>query len=372
MMKNYPLLLCKYVVDNAKIPSLVKIIVHMNIEIYSLKRHEQNSKTVLKLMREACFKHGEKDALRSCVKAINFCFAQSQGQLKYFAQNKLKELEDELIAKLKSAIKEVPDGDDAYFLVILKRLYELQLSKPIPIEGVYEDIVNFLQNFRNMGDGVVLLLNMYLHVAWCMHSIINNETVLAASISSLWDKRNTLFVQLEHYLEPSSDVQEGGNFGNLLACRVCTILAESWCLFRKANLYSTKLESLGYCPNVSVLQRLWGLCEKHLNISDETEDEDANKEYVEETNRDAVIIAAAKLVAIDAVPKKYLGSEIISHFMMHGTNVVKIVKHLIVVLKKKDDNVSCIFLEALKRAYRRHLVVLSNSNYEEDVSLKSF
>lgn len=36
---------------------------------------------------------------------------------------------------------------------------------------------------------------------------------------------------------------------------------------------------------------------------DETEDEAANKEYVEETNRDAVMIAAAKLVAIDAVPK---------------------------------------------------------------------
>jgi hypothetical protein len=28
-----------------------------------------------------------------------------------------------------------------------------------------------------------------------------------------------------------------------------------------------------------------------------------NKEYIEETNRDAVMIAAAKLVASDAVPK---------------------------------------------------------------------
>lgn len=67
----------------------------------------QNFKTVLQLMKEVFFKHGEKDALRSCVKAINFCSAQSRGELKDFAQNKLKELEDELIAKLKSAIKEV-------------------------------------------------------------------------------------------------------------------------------------------------------------------------------------------------------------------------------------------------------------------------
>jgi cohesin complex subunit SA-1/2 len=38
-------------------------------------------------------------------------------------------------------------------------------------------------------------------------------------------------------------------------------------------------------------------------LTDETEDEDVNKEYIEETNRDAVMIAAAKLVASDAVPK---------------------------------------------------------------------
>ena len=39
------------------------------------------------------------------------------------------------------------------------------------------------------------------------------------------------------------------------------------------------------------------------HATDETEDEDVNKEYVEETNRDAVMIAAAKVVATEAVPK---------------------------------------------------------------------
>lgn len=47
--------------------------------------------------------------------------------------------------------------------------------------------------------------------------------------------------------------------------------------------------------------------------------------------------------------QEYLGPEIISHFVMHGTNVAEIVKHLITVLKKKDEDVSTIFLEALKR-----------------------
>lgn len=67
----------------------------------------QNFKSVLQLIKEAFFKHGEKVALRSCVRAINFCSTESQGELQDFARNKLKELEDELVAKLKAAIKEV-------------------------------------------------------------------------------------------------------------------------------------------------------------------------------------------------------------------------------------------------------------------------
>lgn len=38
-------------------------------------------------------------------------------------------------------------------------------------------------------------------------------------------------------------------------------------------------------------------------FADEAEDDDANKEYIEEANRDAVMIAAAKLVANDKVSK---------------------------------------------------------------------
>lgn len=67
----------------------------------------QSFKNVLQLMKEAYFKHGDKEPLRACVQAINFCCIESHGELQDFARNKLKELEDELIAKLKSAIKEV-------------------------------------------------------------------------------------------------------------------------------------------------------------------------------------------------------------------------------------------------------------------------
>lgn len=58
-------------------------------------------------MKAAFFKHGEKDNLRACVKAIKFCSSESQGELQDFAQNQIKDLEDDLVAKLKSAMKDV-------------------------------------------------------------------------------------------------------------------------------------------------------------------------------------------------------------------------------------------------------------------------
>lgn len=41
MMRNYPQLLRKFISDKAKIPYLLEIIVHMNLELYSLKRQDQ-------------------------------------------------------------------------------------------------------------------------------------------------------------------------------------------------------------------------------------------------------------------------------------------------------------------------------------------
>ncbi|GMI66557.1 sister-chromatid cohesion protein 3, SISTER-CHROMATID COHESION PROTEIN 3 [Hibiscus trionum] len=370
MMKNYPLLLRKFMADKAKISSLVEIILYMNLELYSLKRQEQNFRNTLLLIKDAFFKHGEKDALRSCVKAITFCSTESRGELQDFARNKLKELEDELLDKLKSATKEVIDGEDEYSLLVnLKRLYELQLLRPVSIEEIYGDCITILHSFRNLDDEVVsfLLLNMSMDVAWSFHSIINSETVSEGTLSSLLSKRDTLLEELEYFLNTPPEVREGSNSGNQLACWVCIILADIWFLFRKTVFLSTKLERLGYCPDAPILQKFWTLCEKRLRILDETDDEDVNREYTEETNKDNVMLVAAKLIASDTVPKDNLAPEIISHFVMHGAGIAEIVKNLITVLRKKDDNVSVIFLEALKRAYHRYLE-LSES---DDESLKS-
>lgn len=41
MMKAYPQLLRKFMSDKDKVAPLVEVIIHMNLEIYSLKRQEQ-------------------------------------------------------------------------------------------------------------------------------------------------------------------------------------------------------------------------------------------------------------------------------------------------------------------------------------------
>lgn len=49
------------------------------------------------------------------------------------------------------------------------------------------------------------------------------------------------------------------------------------------------------------------------------------------------------------IMQEYLGPEIISRFVMHGTSVAEIVKYLITFLKKNDDDLPKTFLEALKK-----------------------
>jgi len=42
------------------------------------------------------------------------------------------------------------DGGDEYSLLVnLKRLYELQLKRSVPIDSLYEDIVSVLRGSRN-------------------------------------------------------------------------------------------------------------------------------------------------------------------------------------------------------------------------------
>ncbi|KAL5983962.1 hypothetical protein ACLOJK_018064 [Asimina triloba] len=332
LMKSYPQLLRKFLADKAKISPLVEIILHLKLELYSMKRQEQ-------LIKDAFFKHGDKDSLRSCVKAMKFCSTESKGELRDFAQNKLKELENELIVKLRFAMKDAVVGDDEYSLLVnLKRLFELQLEKSVLNESLYEDLVSTLQNLKNADDEVVafLLLNMYLHVAWGLKSV-DDENPSEASLSSLLSKRTTLFETLEYFLN---------------------------------TLLEAEGDSKLYTHSISELKSIY-----------ETEDEDVNEEYIEETNRDTVMIAAAKLVASDTVPKAtttlqaahpapvnaidYLGPEIISHFVMHGSSVAEIVKHLISALKKTaSDDLPDLFLEALKRVYQRNVIEPSRSTEE--------
>lgn len=372
IMKSYPELLQKYIADKAKLPSLVEILMILDLELYSLKRREQSFKSILDLIADAFFKHGEEDALKSCIKALTFCSTESQADLQDYAQNKLKDLENELLVKLKSAIKAVKVGDDEYSLLVnLKRLYELQMKKNVCNEDLYDDMAGILRDVKGLDDEVLgfVLLNMYLQVAWSVQSI-DPENPSEVFLTVLLSKRTNLFEQLENTLNSLVIVHEERR-RNVLPFRVTIILAEMWNLFKKSKYTSTTLETLGYCPEPSTVKKFWMLCQQILNISDETEDEYANEEYIEETNKDAVLLAAAKLVINNAVFRDHLGPEIISNFVKHGTSTSGIIKHLITVLKKTSNDIPQMFLEAMKRVYQHHLEEQLKSSYVT-VTGKSF
>uniref|UniRef100_A0A0E0HAK8 Cohesin subunit SA-3 n=1 Tax=Oryza nivara TaxID=4536 RepID=A0A0E0HAK8_ORYNI len=363
LLKKYPQLLRKYISDKAKISPLIDMMMLMKLELYSLKRQDQHFKAAIDLIADAFFKHGDKETLRSCIKAITFCCTNCQADLQNYAENKLKDLEDELVLKVKTAIKEVEAGDDEYSLMVnLKRFYELQLSKPVKNDGLFEDMYRILSHLKDMDNEVksFLLLNMYLQLAWCLNAI-DGENPSEASIDELLSRQSSLFEKLYYYLVVLPTYQKEGRSTTILSCRVCVITAEMWCLFKKPKYSSTRLESLGYLPQLDVVHNFWKLCEQQLNIPDEIEDEDANEEYIEDTNKDVVMIAAAKLVLADTVSKDYLGPELVSHYASHGTSTTEIIKHLITSLRKNaDNNMGALFFEALKRAYERYMAHVSD------------
>jgi cohesin complex subunit SA-1/2 len=79
----------------------------------------QNFKAVMDLISDAFFKHSERATLRSCIKAIVFCSIEGTADLQDYAQNKINDLESELVSKLKNAIKEVEVYSEipAFFLL---------------------------------------------------------------------------------------------------------------------------------------------------------------------------------------------------------------------------------------------------------------
>ncbi|KAL0419961.1 UNVERIFIED_CONTAM: Sister-chromatid cohesion protein 3 [Sesamum radiatum] len=118
-------------------------------------------------------------------------------------------------------------GDEYSLLVNLKRSYEFQLSDKVPLESLYQDLVHILQSFKNIDDELLvpnqvvsfLLLNMFLHVSWCLHSVLSSETVSEAALSSLVEKRDALLEQLEYFLHNPLKLNSDGRCKNQLAYR---------------------------------------------------------------------------------------------------------------------------------------------------------
>ncbi|MCO5549119.1 hypothetical protein L7F22_002585 [Adiantum nelumboides] len=360
LIKTLPKILRKFLADKAKIPHIVDLVMHMNLEQFNLKRQEQTFSQVMQLLKEAFFKHGEENVLKACVKALAFCGGESQADLSDSAQQTMKLMEDELVLKLRSALKEAGVVEDDYSLTVnLRRLHQLQLNRPLTNDSLFADLTGLLENFNNLEDEVIqlTLLNMFLHVVWCLKSI-DFDNPDEAAMFSLISKRDTLLKQLESFAGSTLESYNQGNARSLLCCTICVILSDLWSFFSKAKLSATKLQPLGVSPTNEMLTIFWKLCELRLSAGDDDdEEEDVTDEHLDYLNqKDVVVSAAAKLVAHDIVSKEYLGPEIVSHFVMHGKTVAETVKHMLLIVKKNLNNseLSSLYLEAIKRAYSRH------------------
>lgn len=128
------------------------------------------------------------------------------------------------------------------------------LSPTLFVACIYIDLLLMLVQVVSF-----LLLNMYLHLAWCLHSIVNSETVTEASLSSLLSKRNTFFEQLDYFLNNFSEVEEMSKHGNQLACRV-SIFA----LIYQISTRSTNLNFFFFfeCPNFDLIKSI--LCPRFV------------------------------------------------------------------------------------------------------------
>ncbi|KAK6164775.1 hypothetical protein DH2020_001639 [Rehmannia glutinosa] len=383
MMKTFPQLIRKFMSDKDKVSPLVEIVVHMNLERYSLKRQEQNGgdeysllvnlKRVNELLFLRFFVYGSDTTLISTEKVISGITKNSEANFQNYKKSNLKGTFFVLIMSIKGVIyKKITLETEHTLIPNVKVLIHLLLKEAVHITDVFDDRANHLSPKRNKATEVqwFRLLLLYTIIAWCVGSDSDSSEVHIGIFIFSVGKRDALLEQLEYFLHNPSKFHGDGGCKNQLAYRVCGILADIWCLFKRTKFALTKLEILGYSPDEFIVEKYWKMCEQLLNVSDDAEDEEGNKEYVEETNADAVMFALGKLVATDSVPKEHLAPEIISHLENYGTSVGEIVKHLLTALKKKGD-ISNILLEALKRAYQRYLVVVFSGN-DESQSSKSF
>lgn len=368
LMKTHVKLLRKYLADKAKIPAIVELVMYTNLELYSLKRQEQTFTQVLQLLKEAFFKHGEENVLKACVKALAFCGSESQADLQDSAQHMMKLMEDELVLKLRTALKKAGESEDEYSLTVnLRRLHQMQLNKAVLSDNLFIDLLGLLENFNNLDDETIqlALLNLFLYVAWSL-KFIDPENPDEASMTSLSLKRIDLMKQLECFAENVLQSYNQGHARSLLCCTICVILSDLWSFFSDAKLSATKLQPLGFYPSASSLEVFWKLCEHRLNTADDDdEEEDVTDEHMDYLNqKDVIMSAAAKLIAHDIIPKDFLGPEIVSHFVLHGKTVAETVKHMLMILKKnmKTPELSNLYLEAIKRAYNRHMLEIQGTD----------
>lgn len=369
MIQAYPKLLRKYMVDRGKVTAIAGILMYMDLELFSLKRKEQDYAEAVRLLKEAFLKHGDEATLKACMKALAFAVNESHAVMEDVAHQVLSETVDDLTAKLQQAIRDAGNSEDEYSLTAnLRRLRQLLLVVPVPSETLYDEMLGLLSDFSYMDDEVIqlLLLNLFLLVVWSLKAIDADHPDELA-VQALITKRTRLLDQLKSFAVSVSASWEGGNPRSLLSCTICVVLSDLWCLFSLEKLAPTRLHELGISPEDEFLQQFWKLCQQRLSASDNADDVFAEEQSDFLDEKVVIISAAAKLVANRMIPKDFLGPEIVSHLALHDKIVSETVKELVTSLREQEDvdDVCYLYLEGMKRAHGRFI-----DQSEDDESAK--
>eukprot|EP00898_Chlorokybus_atmophyticus_P007089 jgi/Chlat1/7381/Chrsp6S07410 len=378
LSKALPELLSKYQVDKAKVPSLVEIVKYMDLSQFTSKRQEKVYESLLQQIVDVFFKQNEDDALQACIHTLRCCAYEGDGALREPASDALRKCRGKVMERLQGAI----GSTDPYELQMsLKRAHQLQQACSFDQPGLYEMVSAVLYDkdaqlqpeASHLQVQCFAILNLFFALTWEFTNI-DASNPSTKSINDLVSKRqefwNYLFGLLSEFDTEQAAVSE-------LASTVYNVLADLMLIFSKNKYEGTPLAQVGLQPSSKNLELFWELAERRLaaaGANRETDEENPDLEDEVALQQINTLLPAVKLVAYGCLSQDWLGPEIVSHFTQHGKGVAEVVKVLCAKIKKSQShNQWRLFLDALKRAYERHLKAADNEDEPDpDDSLQVF
>eukprot|EP00897_Mesotaenium_endlicherianum_P001304 jgi/Mesen1/1200/ME000128S00174 len=159
LMKPLPQILRKFLADKSKVRQLAEVVLHLDLELFSIKRQESSFAATVELLKEAFFRHGDEETVGSCVRALAFCAREGHAELKDAAQHMLSQTGAELLVKLQAVIRQTggPENEEEEeyaLLVNLRRAHQYQLAGEALDGHAFGSFTGLLEDFSNLDQEV--------------------------------------------------------------------------------------------------------------------------------------------------------------------------------------------------------------------------